>query len=150
MNIFAQYNNEYDQPVISIDTANNRASVKLHAPENCYLYAIDFGFNWSGNISILSCERNIASNLYKDNAAAVNIEYNNKYDTFHYTWTNAAGVKLEGDYTTVLDIKFATDGNQVVSKDVLKLFEDCTIIYSTEQTSNMDELKTIAPIVVIK
>lgn len=148
--IYAQYNNEYTQPVISIDTTANSASIKMYAPEGCYLYAIDFGFDWTGNISILSCDKNIASNLYKGNTGASNIDFNNKYNNFHYTWTNAAGVKLEGAYTTVLDIRFMTDGNQVVNKDVLKLFEECSIIYSPKQTSNMDELETVTPIIVIK
>jgi len=122
----------------------------MYAPEGCYLYAIDFGFDWSGNISILSCDKNIASNLYKGNDGAANIDFNNKYNTFHYTWTNAAGVKLEGAYTTVLDIQFVTDGDHVVNKDVLKLLSDCSIIFSTRQTSNMDELETVTPVVVMK
>lgn len=150
MSIYAEYNNPCTQPVISIETTEKSASIKMYAPEGCYLYAIDFGFNWSGNISILSCDKNIASNLYKGNNGACNIDYSNKYDNFHYTWTNAAGVKLEGAYTTVLDIQFATDGNQVVSKDVLKLFEDCSIVFSMKQTSDMNELETVTPVVVMK
>ena len=148
--IQALYGEEFAQPVISIDTSDKAASIKLYAPKNCYLYAIDFGFEWSGNISILSCDKNTASNLYKGNDGASNIDFSNKYDDFHYTWTNAAGVKLEGEYTTVLDIRFETDGGQVVNKDVLKLFEECSIIFSTVKTSDMDELETITPIVVIK
>lgn len=148
--IQAQYNNEFAQPVISIDTAAKSASIKMYAPANCYLYAIDFGFDWSGNISILSCDKNIASNLYKGNDGASNVAYSNKYNELHYTWANAAGVKLEGAYTTVLDIRFETDGDQVVSKDVLELFEDCSVIYSAKKTSNMEELENIAPIVVIR
>lgn len=150
MSIYAQYKNEHDQPVISISTTKNSASIKMYAPANCYLYAIDFGFEWSGNISIVSCDKNIASNLYKGNDGASNIDFSNKYDTFHYTWTNAAGVKLEGAYTTVLDIQFVTDGDQSVSPDILELLEECTVIFSTKQTSNMDELKTVTPIIVIK
>ena len=148
--IYAEYQNECAQPVISIETTGNSASIKMYAPAGCYLYAIDFGFDWTGNISILSCDKNIASNLYKGNNGACNIDYSNKYDNFHYTWTNAAGVKLEGAYTTVLDIQFATDGNQVVSKDVLRLFDECSIIFSTKQTSDMNELETIKPIIVMK
>lgn len=148
--IQAEYKNEFAQPVISIDTAAKSASIKLYAPANCYLYAIDFGFDWSGNISILSCDKNIASNLYKGNDGASNVTYSNKYNELHYTWTNAAGVKLEGAFTTVLDIRFVTDGDQVVNKDVLKLFENCTIIYSTQKTSNLAELENVTPIVVIR
>lgn len=148
--IQAQYQDEFAQPVISIDTSDKAASIKLYAPKNCYLYAIDFGFDWSGNISILDCNKNTASNLYKGNDGASHIDYSNKYNDFHYTWTNAAGVKLEGEYTTVLDIRFETDGGQVVNKDVLKLFEECSIIFSTVKTSNMDELETVTPIVVMK
>ena len=148
--IYAEYNNECDQPVISIDTTGNNASIKMYAPAGCYLYAIDFGFDWSGNISILSCEKNDASNLYKGNNGAANIDYNNKYNTFHYTWTNAAGVKLEGAYTTVLDIRFVTDGGQVLKPEVLKLMENCSIIFSTKQTGNMSELETVTPIAVMK
>ncbi len=148
--IQAQYQGEFAQPVISIDTSDKAASIKLYAPKNCCLYAIDFGFDWSGNISILDCNKNTASNLYKGNDGASNIDYSNKYNNFHYTWTNAAGVTLEGEYTTVLDIRFETDGGQVVNKDVLKLFEECSIIFSTVKTSNMDELETVTPIVVMK
>lgn len=148
--IQAQYQGEFAQPVISIDTSDKAASIKLYAPKNCCLYAIDFGFDWSGNISILDCNKNTASNLYKGNDGASNIDYSNKYNNFHYTWTNAAGVNLEGEYTTVLDIRFETDGGQIVNKDVLKLFEECSIIFSTVKTSNMDELETVTPIVVMK
>ena len=35
-------------------------------------------------------------------------------------------------------------------EDVLKLFEECSIIFSTVKTSNMDELETVTPIVVMK
>ena len=150
VSITAEYNNEYAQPVISIDTTANSASIKMYTPENCYLYAMDFGFNWSGNISIISCDKNIASDLYKGNNGASNIDYNNKYNKFHYTWTNAVGIKLEAAYTTVLDIQFATDGNQTVNKDVLKLFDECSIIYSTVPTTDMSELENIKPIVVIR
>jgi hypothetical protein len=148
--IYAQYKNDFNQPVISISTTKNSASIKMYAPANCYLYAIDFGFDWTGNISIVSCDKNIASNLYKGNDGASNIDFSNKYNNFHYTWTNAAGVKLEGAYTTVLDIQFVTDGDQAVSKDVLKLFEDCSIIYSMQRTSNMDELETVTPVIMMK
>lgn len=148
--IYAQYKNDFNQPVISISTTKNSASIKMYAPANCYLYAIDFGFDWTGNISIVSCDKNIASNLYKGNDGASNIDFSNKYNNFHYTWTNAAGVKLEGAYTTVLDIQFVTDGDQAVSKDVLKLFEDCSIIFSMQQTSNMDELETVTPVIMMK
>lgn len=148
--IYAQYKNNFNQPVISISTTKNSASIKMYAPANCYLYAIDFGFNWTGNISIVSCDKNIASNLYKGNDGASNIDFSNKYNNFHYTWTNAAGVKLEGAYTTVLDIQFVTDGDQAVSQDVLKLFEDCSIIFSMERTSNMDELETVTPVIMMK
>ena len=148
--VYAEYNTECAQPVISIETTANHASIKMYAPAGCYLYAIDFGFDWSGNISILSCDKNIASNLYKGNNGACNIDFSNKYDNFHYTWTNAAGVKLEGAYTTVLDIQFATDGNQIVKPDVLKLFADCSIIFSMQQTGNMDELESVVPMIVIK
>lgn len=150
VSITAEYNNEYAQPVISIYTTANSASIKMYTPENCYLYAMDFGFNWSGNISIISCDKNIASDLYKGNNGASNIDYNNKYNKFHYTWTNAVGIKLEAAYTTVLDIQFATDGNQTVNKDVLKLFDECSIIYSTVPTTDMSELENIKPIVVIR
>ena len=148
--IYAQYNDDATQPVIAIETTKNSASIKMYAPAGCYLYAIDFGFDWSGNISILSCNTNIASNLYKGNDGAHNIDYSNKYNNFHYTWTNAAGVKLEGAYTTVLDIQFVTDGDQEVNKEILKLFENCSIIFSMKQTSNMDELETVAPIIMMK
>lgn len=148
--IYAQYKNDFAQPVISISTTKNSASVKMYAPEGCYLYAIDFGFDWTGNVSIVSCNKNIASNLYKGNDGASNIDFSNKYNNLHYTWTNAAGVKLEGAYTTVLDIQFVTDGDQVVSKDILKLFEDCSVIYSMQQTSNMDELETVTPVIMMK
>ena len=148
--IYAQYKNDFNQPVISISTTKNSASIKMYAPANCYLYAIDFGFDWTGNISIVSCDKNIASNLYKGNDGASNIDFSNKYNNFHYTWTNAAGVKLEGAYTTVLDIQFVTDGDQAVSQDVLKLFEDCSIIFSMQQTSNMDELETVTPVIMMK
>jgi hypothetical protein len=148
--IYAQFKNEHNQPVISISTTKNSASIKMYAPANCYLYAIDFGFEWSGNVSIVSCDKNIASNLYKGNDGASNIDFSNKYNTFHYTWTNAAGVKLEGAYTTVLDIQFVTDGDQTVNPDILELLEECTVIFSNKQTSDMDELKTVTPIVVMK
>ena len=148
--VYAQFKNEHNQPVISISTTKNSASIKMYAPANCYLYAIDFGFEWSGNVSIVSCDKNIASNLYKGNDGASNIDFSNKYNTFHYTWTNAAGVKLEGAYTTVLDIQFVTDGDQTVNPDILELLEECTVIFSTKQTSDMDELETVTPIVVMK
>ena len=150
MSAYAQYNNAYNQPVISISTTKNSASIKMYAPANCYLYAIDFGFTWSGNVSIVSCDKNIASNLYKGNDGASNIDFSNKYNNFHYTWTNAAGVKLEGAYTTILDIQFVTDGNQAVSPEILKLLNECSVIFSNKQTTDMNELETITPIVVMK
>lgn len=150
MSVYAQYNNAHNQPVISISTTKNSASIKMYAPANCYLYAIDFGFTWSGNVSIVSCDKNIASNLYKGNDGASNIDFSNKYNNFHYTWTNAAGVKLEGAYTTILDIQFVTDGNQAVSPEILKLLKECSVIFSNKQTTDMNELETITPIVVMK
>lgn len=148
--IYAQYQDDFDQPVISIDTTSNSASIKLYAPEGCYLYAIDFGFNWSGNIAISDCVKNNASVLYKGNDGGCNIDYNNKYSTFHYTWTDAAGVSLTGDYTTILDINFNTDGGYVVNKEVLELFSNCTIIFGSEPKANIGNLQTITPIIVIK
>ena len=43
-----------------------------------------------------------------------------------------------------------TDGDQEVNKEILKLFENCSIIFSMKQTSNMDELETVAPIIMMK
>lgn len=148
--IYAQYQNEFEQPVISIVTTDDSVSIKLYAPKDCYLYAIDFGFNWFGNIAITGYIKNSASNLYKGKDGGYSFDYNNKYNQFHYTWTDAAGVGITGNYTTIADIEFDVDGGFVVNKEALTLFGNCMIIYGTEPKANVGNLQTIIPIIVVK
>jgi len=148
--VYAEYYGDYTQPVISIDTTASSASIKLYAPEGCYVYAIDFGFNWSGEIAIESCTKNSASSLYKSTNSSFNFDYNNKYDTFRYTWTNAEGVAVGGNYATIATITFETDGGASVNKDILQLLSDCMLVFSTQQKAGINNLQTVTPIIVVR
>ena len=148
--IYAEYLDPYQQPVISIDTTGSTASIKIYAPTGCYIYAVDFGFGWDGEISISDCAKNNASSLYKGNNCSYNFDYNNKYNTFRYTWTNAEGVSIGGNYASVATITFETDGGTSVNKDVLQLLSNCMLVFSTTQKASMDQLQSITPIIVVK
>ena len=148
--IYAEYHDTYAQPVISIDTTSSSASVKLYAPEGTYVYAIDFGFNWSGEIAIESCTKNSASNLYKSNNSSYNFDYNNKYNSFRFTWTNAEGTAIGGSYATIATIHFETDGGTSVNKDILQMLSGCMLAFSTQQKAGLDNLQTITPIIVVR
>ena len=149
--IYADYQNDYQQPVISIDTAGDGASAKLYLPRGYYIYTIDFGFRWTGDISIEKITKNSASVLYKDKDGSA-IDYSNKYNNFYYQWVNAAGVTIseEANYISIVDIDFAVDGQISVNKDRLTLFGDGVISYGTQEKANADDLETITPIIVVR
>jgi nitrogen fixation protein len=154
--IYAQYEKDFEQPVISIDTTSTSASIDLYVPGGCYLYAIDLGFHWTGSIAIEKCEKNIASSLYKGNFARGSFDYNNKNNRFYYAWVDGAGVAVpQSDgrtysFTDILDISFKISEGFKVNKDALKLFEDCTISIATKPKAKIDEIQTITPIIVVK
>ena len=164
--IQALYENIYHEPVIAIEAIEHnegtlKLAVKICMPENIYLYAIDFGFEWSGgSIGITGCdvdEKDNIAGLYRpcagDNCnAKYNVDYNNKETSFHYMWTCGSGHSLSngGKYFSVCEINFAGYDGMVPSIDILQIFEDCTLIYANAAQTGMDDLVKINPIVVMR
>ena len=140
--IYAEYKTAYEQPVIFVQAVGNTLKVQMYCPEICYIYGLEFGFNWNGSGTIENCIEILGES--KD------AEYNNKNKTFKYMMFEGNGFTSQSNYFDIAEITYS--GSHGFTLDIYDLIisTDCSIICGTKANLNAEELSRITPIILIK
>lgn len=140
--IYAKYETAYEQPVIFVQAVGNTLKVQMYCPKNCYIYGLEFGFNWNGSGTIENCIEILGES--KD------AEYNNKNKTFKYAMFYGHGFTSENGYFDVTEITYSGSHGFTLNVSDIIISTDCSIICGTKADLDVEELSRITPIVVIK
>ena len=140
--IYAKYESAYDKPVIFVEQTGNVLKVYMYCPNNCYIYGLEFGFDWDSSGSISSCVEELGTN--KD------AEYNNNDKTFKYIMFEGAGCTSQSNYFDVTTITYSNLHGFVLDISDINILSNCSIIYASKANADVDELVKITPIIVIK
>lgn len=140
--IYAKYERAYDKPVIFVEQIGNVLKVCMYCPNNCYVYGLEFGFDWDSNGCISNCVEELGTN--KD------AEYNNNDKTFKYIMFEGAGCTSQSNYFDVTTITYSNLHGFVLDISNINILSNCSIIYASKANADVDELVKITPIIVIK
>lgn len=150
--ITAEYNTPYDKPVIFVQLKDDEQGKKLivevycYCPTGCYIYGIEFAFDWKGTSGYISkCE--LPNNREYQDAQY----YNDKNKSFKYMMTEKNGLPSDSGYLHIVkQITFSDDDGFRLTLDKINIATNCTIIYGTSEGTNVEDLVKITPIIVVK
>ncbi len=140
--IYAKYESAYDKPVIFVEQLGNVLKVCMYCPNDCYIYGLEFGFNWDSSGSISNCVEELGTN--KD------AEYNNNDKMFKYIMFEGAGCTSQSNYFDVATITYSNLHGFVLDISDVNILTNCSVIYAPKANADVDELVKVSPIIVIK
>ena len=140
--IFAEYEDAYDKPVLFVEQRENELKVYMYCPSNCYIYGLEFEFGWDGDGNISGCVEELGTN--KDS------EYNNDDKTFKYIMFDGVGYTSQSNYFDVATIAYSDLHGFVLDIGDINVLTNCSIIYALKEKADVSELVKITPIIVIK
>lgn len=142
LEVYALYETQYEQPVIFVVQENTKLEVYLYCPNNCYIYSLEFYFEWTSNGTIDSCVQHISNNS--------DSFFNNDDKIFKYAMFDGKGITSITNFFNVTDIVFSNLHGFKLNINDIKISDTCTIVYSDESQSDIENLVKIKPIVILK